>query len=188
MNQHTPFDYIPPEQEQESEAVLFENTHMRDKSFWREFLTYSNFKRPPSVACYTIMAFVFIYSLIQTLTSDETFLFGLVFPPLFCLLMLVFTLTGIKTALKREQENGNGAQITYLTRISDAKICLETSLGTNYEIAFTTVKRVVQTKNYLMLQTPTKQCYPLKKDGFTKGSYEELCAFLRAKGYKVKTK
>ena len=188
MNQHTPFDYIPPEQEQESEAVLFENTHVRDKSFWREFFTYFNFMKPLSMACSIFMWIFFLINLILFVPFGKGSWLLAVLPPVCTLLVLLLTVSNIRISCKREQENGNGAQITYVTKISNEKVRLETSLGTNYEIAFTTVKRVVQTKNYLMLQTPTKQYCPIKKDGFTKGNYQELCAFLRAKGYKVKTK
>ena len=44
MDQHSTFDYTP-EQNGQNE-VLFENTHVRDKAFWKEFYTYAFLKRP----------------------------------------------------------------------------------------------------------------------------------------------
>jgi len=182
MDQQFETDYMPAE----SNEVLFESAHVRDKSFWREFLIYSNFRRP--IVAYIVMAVSFMYSLIKVFAYGEIFWFGLIFSPLFCLLMIAMTAHQIKIWGKREMENSNGEQRLYTLKITDDKICMEVSNGNKNEIAITSVRRVVQSKHYLLLQTLANQVYPIKKDSFTKGSYEELCAFLRAKGYKVKTK
>ncbi len=186
MEQQFESDYIPTEQT--PDTVLFENTHVRDKNFWREFFTYFNFMKPLSIACSIFLWTFFLINLILFVPLGHGSWLLAILPPVCTLLVLLLTVSNIKISCKREQETGNGTQITYTMQIYDTMVRLKSSLGHDFVLEFATVKRVVQTKHYLMLQTPTKQCYPIKKDGFTKGSYEELCAFLRAKGYKVITK
>jgi hypothetical protein len=186
MDQHSTFDYTPEQNGQHE--VLFENTHIRNKAFWKEFYTYAFFKRPFFIVCYIALALIFVVSLQMFFTHDDFSIIVLMLPPL-CLLFVVFiAVYSARLANKRETENGNGNPIVYTTEITSDTVRLQSSLGTNQEITLATVKRVVQTKHYLMLRTPTAQLYPIKKDGFTKGNYQDLCAHLRAKGLKVKTK
>lgn len=186
MDQHSTFDYTP-EQNGQNE-VLFENTHVRDKAFWKEFYTYAFLKRPTFILVYIAVGISFASTLLSIFTDRTPSLFGLIFPPLYLLFIVFIAVYSAKLANKRETENGNGNPIVYTTEITSDTVRLQSSLGTNHEITLATVKRIVQTKHYLMLRTPTAQLYPIKKDGFTKGTYKDLCAHLRAKGFKVKTK
>ena len=185
MDQHCSFDYVPEQNGQHE--VLFENTHVRDKAFWKEFYTYYFSKSPIFIIIYISMVLSFISGVVSFLDGNYA-LFRLIFPPLYLLFVVFIVVYSARLANKRETENGNGNPIVYTTEITSNTVRLQSTLGTNHEITFATVKRVVHTKHYLMLRTPTAQLYPIKKNGFTKGTYEDLCAHLRAKGFKVKTK
>ena len=186
MDQHSRFDYTPAQDGQNE--VLFENTHVRDKAFWKEFYTYAFLKRPIFILIYIACGISLAANILSIFTSSDHSPFGLVFPIVYGLFVWWVVARSIKMANKRENENGGGNPIVYTTEITNDTVHLQTTLGTNYEVALSTVKRVAQTKNYLMLRTPTAQFYPIKKDGFTKGTYEDFCAHLRAKGFKVKAK
>ena len=186
MDPHSTFDYTP-EQSGQNE-VLFESTHIRDKAFWKEFYTYAFLKRPIFILIYIAVGISLVANLLSFFTDGEPRPFGLVSPIVYALFVWWVVARSIKMSIKRENENGGGNPIVYTTEITNDSVRLQTTLGTNYEVSLSNVKRVVQTKHYLMLKTPTAQFYPIKKDGFSKGTYEELCAHLRAKGFKVKTK
>ena len=184
MNVHGPFDYIPTTES--SDEVLFENTHTRDKRFFSEFYTYSFFTRRAFVVIYSLMALLMVISIVELfLTGDCSWLSLLLFP-CYLLFVVFMRILSINTSVKRELENGNGAPILYTIRITDHKICWQTSLGTNFEYDLSHVRFVAQTKNYFLLQTAAKQFYPIKKDAFSKGTCESFLAFLRSKNYKVR--
>ena len=186
MDQHSTFDYTPEQNGQHE--VLFESTHVRDKAFWKEFYTYYFFKRPIFIALYILMTLAFFSALKDFFVGDDISIIAVMIPPLYILFVVFIAVYSARLANKRETENGNGNPIVYTTEITSDTVRLQSSLGTNHEITLATVKRVAQTKNYLMLRTPTAQFYPIKKDGLTKGTYEDFCAHLRAKGFKVKAK
>ena len=186
MDQHSTFDYTP-EQNGQNE-VLFENTHVRDKAFWKEFYTYAYFKRPIFILVYIAWGISFAATLFSMFTDRDYSPFGLIFPIAYVLLVWWVAARNIKISIKREAENGNGSVIVYTIEITNDTVTMHSTKGSTHELALASVKCVIQTKNHLMFQTQAAQLYPVKKDGFTKGTYENLCAHLRAKGFKVKTK
>ncbi len=186
MDQHCSFDYVP-EQNGQNE-VLFENTHIRDKAFWKEFYTYAFFKRPIFILVYIAMGISLVANLLSMFTDRDPSLFGIVFPIAYILFLWWVVARSIKMSIKREAENGNGSVIVYTIEITNDTVTMHSTKGSTHELALSSVKRVIQTKNHLMFQTQAAQLYPIKKDGFTKGTYADLCAHLRAKGFKVKAK
>ncbi|MBE6554435.1 MAG: YcxB family protein [Ruminococcaceae bacterium] len=186
MNTYGSFDYVP---EQECrDDVLFENTHSRDKQFFSEFYTYSYFTRRPMIILYSLMALYLVVTLVDLFLTGDCFWGTLWLLPLFLLFVLFMRALSVNASVKRELENGNGTPILYTIQFTDRKICLQTSLGTKMEIDLSMIRSVAQAKSYLLLQTAAKQVYPVKKDAFVKGSYEEFCVFLRSKNFKVKIK
>ena len=170
------------------EEALFENTHTRGKAFFKEFYTYYFFKRPIFVILYIIIACSFAINLIGFLLADSDSLVGVIVPVLYFLFVPGVSALNIRMATAREEENGNGSEIVYHVKVTDTTVGYSTSLGTQYEMELSKIKKVYTTKNYILLQTPTKQVYPIKKDGFTKGTYTEFCAFLQSKNFNIKTK
>lgn len=181
MDQQNAFDYIPDQ----FGEVLFEGVQEHDKQFYREFFTYSYFKRPVQIVISALMLlyliaafFVFFY------WGDGFWLF---IPVFYFSLMAVLCIKGIKASWAREQEISNGIPVTTTVRITEFGIIQTNTLGTRYEVDFAKIKWVFTTKSYLFLQTSANLCFSIKKDALTIGNYEALCAFLRSKGYKVKS-
>ena len=184
MDQNNMLDHASAQ----SEEVLFENIHTREKSFFREFYTYYFFKRPIFFVVHILIAASFIINLLDFFLGDSNSLLGVIAPVLYVLFVFWVSILSTRTATAREKENGNGSEIVYKVQVTDATVDYSTSLGNKYEMEFLKIKKVYTTKNYILLQTPTKQVYPIKKDGFTKGTCAEFCAFLQSKNFNIKTK
>lgn len=185
MEQQRLFDYIPGQQG--PDEVLFESAHVRDKSFWREFYGFSLFKRPFNVVISVFMALYFVGFLFLWIFGGD-FSGALIIPIIWVALVAFLYFKNVKISLAREEEISNDTPTVYTIRITNSGMTYTSSLGTKHETDLSKIKKVWITKHYLMLQTPSKLCFTVKKDGFTVGTYEEFCAFLRAKGFKVKTK
>ncbi len=169
-----------------TEDVLFENVHTRGKAFYREF--YINaFVRKPSFFIFTGFGVLYLLAAILTAVFDvaDSFWFGFVFLPLFWAMTAFFCWINIRTVSARERESLDGKEPRFVTQITADMLVCTTPLGGELQMELSKIKRVRQTKHYLLLQTPTRQMFPLAKDGFTKGTCEELCAFLRAKNINV---
>ena len=184
MDQNNMFDHASTQ----SEEVLFENIHTRSKAFFKEFYTYYFFKRPIFFVLHILMAASLIINLLDFFLGDSNSLVGVIAPALYVLFVFWASIVSARTASAREKENGNGSEIVYHVKVTDTTVGYSTSLGNKYEMEFSKIKKVYTTQNYILLQTPTKQVYPIKKDGFTKGTYTEFCAFLQSKNFNIKTK
>ena len=170
----------------EEEGVLFENTHLRDRKFFKAFYTFYFFKRPILTALYIVMALSVAVNLISFFLGEKDSLQWTIAPILWFLLVLFLWWRNIKVATARQKESGNGEVIVYTIKIFEDRILYKTSLGTTMIFEIAGIKRIDCTKSYLLLRTTAYQIIPIEKDCFTKGTYEEFCDFLRTKGYKVK--
>ncbi len=175
-------DYIPQRE------ALFENHHVRDKAFFKEFYASLLLKRPIMIASGILMLVCFVFNLLSELILEESSLYLFILPPAIFALALFSYWINVRTMTRREAELSSGEPLFYLTRIYAEELEMTSKLGGELKIALSTIKTVKATKQYLLLGTAAKQYFPIKKDGFTVGTCEELCAFLRAKGYRFTTK
>jgi hypothetical protein len=79
----------------------------------------------------------------------------------------------------------DGEEARLKVSVTERAIIIDAPRGERADVKYSTVKSAHATKHYLLLKTHAKVIYTISKDGFGKGSYEELCAFLRAKGIKI---
>ena len=179
---HNVMDAVP----EKDGDVLFENVHVRDRKFFKEFYTFFFFKRPILIALYMIMALSITVNLISFFLGEKDSLLWTITPILWFLLVLFLWWRNIKVATARQKESGNGEWIVYTIKILEDRILYETSLGTTMEFGMGKIKRISRTKSYLLLRTSASQIIPIQKDAFEQGTYEDFCEFLRSKGYKVK--
>ena len=171
---------------EEENEVLFENTHVRDGKFLKEFYAFSFFKRPILIVIYVIMALSATVNVISFIMGTRESLMWAIGPLLWFLLVVFLYKRNVSVGLKRQMEDGNGKLIVYTIKVLEDRILYKTSLGTEMTFELPRIKRVNATKSYLLLQTFAYQMIPVQKDCFTKGSCEDFCEFLRSKGYKVK--
>ncbi|MBE6628900.1 MAG: YcxB family protein [Ruminococcaceae bacterium] len=171
---------------EEEAEVLFENIHVRDGKFFKEFYSFTFFKRPLLIALYVSMVLSVITNVVSFIMGTRERLVWTIGPILWFLLIFFIYKRNVSVGLKRQMEDGNGKLIVYTVKVLEDRILYKTSLGTEMTFELQKIKRVNCTKSYLLLQTFAYQMIPVQKDCFTKGSYEDFCEFLRAKGYKVK--
>ena len=92
----------------------------------------------------------------------------------------------VHTWNKRQNELSLDQPVVYTTQFFEDRFIAKTSNGASHEIRYSVVPKYASTKSYGFLITKARQSFPIGKDGFTKGTYEDFCDFLKAKGYKVK--
>lgn len=158
--------------------ILFENTYTRTEDVAKEIFRYVFFKRKPLIA----LGALFLMALILNAYTGNWTIVTLC---IFLALVFVFGYSrNVKLTVRRDEEISQNP-ITVNTVVTDGYIQPAFSVGSVYKIYFRDIKQAAQTKNYILLTTKAMQIYAFRKDGFTKGTPEELIAFLRTKGYKL---
>ena len=87
--------------------------------------------------------------------------------------------------MAREKEVSANGEILYTITVNEETITHKSSLGSEFFIGFSSIKKAYQTKHYIVLQSEAKQLYILKKDGFVVGNCDNFTKFLEMKGYKI---
>ena len=168
----------------------FENKYTKDKESIREYLNYFYFRKPILMVLNIFFALIFVFTV-------ASFFYPPIFPysglkALYIVLPLfIWTVTilryfkALKLSVMRDREINNGNQIDMHYIVSDEKVevCCE-SIETKNSVYLSQVKKVVKTKNFIILITEAKLSFVLRKDSFTKGTSEGLLYFLRKKGIK----
>ena len=175
------------------EPVLVENVHVRGEVTYREIYRHVMFGGALNVS---LMALIVLGTLglcasIGTIIAagKEPALFywcaaafGLIYIPLFKIYPYHYY---VKFALARDAEMLDGDPARLVVSVAERAIIIDAPRGDHVEIGYDIIKNAHETKHYLLLKTHSKVIFTVAKDGFTKGSYEELCAILRAKGIKI---
>ncbi len=176
------------------EPVLFANVHVRDEQTYRELYRQIMFGGVLNVLALTIIAIAAaaMCALIgaSIAAGNEVPLwywcaaaFALIYIPLFKIYPYRYY---VRFAVARDAEMLEGEEVRLTVSATERAIIIDAPRGEHVELKYETVKRADQTKHYLLLKTHAKVIYTVSKDGFTKGSYEDFCAFLRTKGIKIR--
>ncbi|MBQ9807033.1 MAG: YcxB family protein [Clostridia bacterium] len=184
-------DYYPNAQEtavdqevRESEP-LFENTHIRDKRFFQEF-----YKRalltPLHIVIYILIGLAFLSGVFAYIFEQRLLWASLIAPICYYAIVIAVYFSNVRIWSKRQTELSPDQPIVYTTQFFEDHMIVKISSGASHEVNYAVAPKLAATKNYVFLITKARQSFPIKKDGFTKGTYEDFCDFLRAKGYKVK--
>lgn len=161
----------------------FENKHSIDKPFLGELYFYQFFLSPAAL----ILTGVLLLALILLVADGGAFrIFGPIYILLFIGSRVYRYFRTVKNYQKRYLEVGEGKEVENTTLVYEDYLHLSTSNGGNNKLPLDRIKNSFSTKNYYFLRSESKLCYAFKKDGFTKGSLEEMIAFLKGKGLKVK--
>lgn len=162
----------------------FENRHKIDKPFLKELYFYQIFLSPSALILTAILAAAL---LLLAFSGGGSFrIVGPLYLLLFIGLRVYRYFRTVKSYEKRYLEVGEGTEVENTTLVYEEYLHLSTSNGGNNKLPLNRIKNSFSTKNYYFLRSESKLCYAFKKDGFTKGSLEEMIAFLKGKGLKVK--
>lgn len=163
------------------DEILFEGTHIRDKAFYKELGTYLVFQRPIMLVLHFIVLLTITFGFCNGVTNKVVLVITFLFYAL-CIFMLYNNYVSL--SYKREMEQSNGIPVEITVFITESQITHINALGASVKIEISTIKRVNRSKNYVILISKTRQMYIIDKRKFTKGTPDELVAFLKSKGVK----
>ena len=168
---------------EEQDGILFENAHTRPKQMFRELYFCHYFKHPLLLVLHCLLLLSLIYHVAYWIlhgTPDAA-----IVSPLFCVLVVAaLYILQVRIAYKRELElSPTPIQYTVYTMQDHLSLC--STLGSKMDFEYTVIKKALKSKNYVFLITKAKHAIVVEKSGFTKGTYEEFCAFLRSKNIKI---
>ena len=165
--------------------TIFENIHTRDEAFYKEIYFHHYFKRK---ICRLIDIWVGISLLMGFLgflfeTRPDYTVYGCFV--VIALLRIIMYRRIVKVSMARQKEISASGDILYTITVTEDSITHKSSLGSEYSIGFSSIKKAYQTKNYIILQSGARQWYIFKKDGFVMGNCDDFKKFLETKGYKI---
>jgi len=114
----------------------------------------------------------------------QTGFLGIAFCIIYYGVCVLFYFLSLSTLKKRVKEMYGGKYPTDIAYFTDDELHYFTPGRPEITVALQSVKRFEQTKNLVLLYTKTRAMFAFHKDGFTKGTAEELKAFLKEKGVK----
>lgn len=163
--------------------VLFESTHVRNKSFFKEIYFDLYYKRGLHLVLIIVMGILLVTNLILVVLGDEKIFSNILFSTVFLLFHYLMYRRAVKTSMAREHEVSGNGTIFYTISIFEDKISHKSSLGSEYFVEFSKIKKTYETANYILLQSEARQLYVMDKNNFTIGECDECIKFLREKGY-----
>ncbi len=165
--------------------VLFENSHIRDKEGTKDVYGYICFRRPIIIVFYVIFALHILANIYNAIAIDIYYGYYIFFPVIWVALVVFLYNKRVNTTIKRDLEL-HGKAIEFTLRVTEDMIKLSQSTGSEFQINYRDIKKVVQTRKYIYLWSKTNMLYPFKKDAFTVGNADEFLLFLKNKGMKLK--
>ncbi len=164
--------------------ILFKNSFKKTEEWVKKTNKYSLFKAPLarvlSVICVVLLVWD-VYQLAVWRKFDLLFWFVPIF--VFVWRWIVYARMN-KITLKRNLELfGENPEV--ISEVTNELIRQYHQNGTEYKIHYDTIKKVVFTKNYILLWSKANILYSFKKDGFSVGNQTEFLMFLQSKGIKV---
>lgn len=164
---------------------IFENQYIRDRQTAKEISASIYFKRPISLAVLILCGICFAVNLFNLLMGFDAYIYGLIFPPVYVLFWLYSYQMFKKSLVKRDAETFKG-DVVITTGVYEDHITVTASNGSVVELEFDKIKKISLTKNYILIISKARLIYVLKKDSFTKGSFEEFTEYIKNKGIKIK--
>ena len=165
--------------------VLFENRYIKDKEGTKDVYSYIYFRRPIIIVFYVIFALHILANIYNAIAIDIYYGYYIFFPVIWVALVVFLYNKRVNTTIKRDLEL-HGKAIEFTLRVTEDMIKLSQSTGSEFQINYRDIKKVVQTRKYIYLWSKTNMLYPFKKDAFTVGNTDDFLLFLKNKGMKIK--
>ena len=160
--------------------ILFENRFVRTKEILQEFYRHAYFKNPVILGGDLALLALLAVSLI--LWGTHLPLAVVIVVPVVAAAQFLTYTRAVNAVVKRDAELTNGGGLEVVVTVTPEKLVNTDSTGAALELPYDKVKKVVQTKRLILLQSEAKFWYLLPKDTFTRGTPEEFLAFLKTKG------
>ncbi len=165
---------------------IFENKFTRDKEWAKDTFGYIYFHRPMKKIFDVFFAMSWFFGFMSIIVINDNIEWFLLVAPVIWWAFTLFSYSkSINTSLKRDLEL-HGKAIEVITVATDDMIKYSQATGSEFQLSYSDIKRVVQTKRFIYLWSKTNILYTFKKDSFTVGCHEDFLLFLKKKGIKVK--
>ena len=162
---------------------LFENHYIRDEAMFREFFRRTQLLSPASIIGYLCCGYLLFNFIVAWAVLGYFELYLLLFAAGLLGFYWLLYRRSIKLTMNRELEMSSGKPLEQ--RLVVTEDCFIGYAPTSsVEIPFDSVKKVLQTRNLILVCTKAKQAFVFPKATFTKGTPEEFLAFLKSKGIK----
>lgn len=164
--------------------ILFTSSYISNQALSKEVYSYLYFKRRFALICQAIMILAWVYGLVEGIFHQNYNWILLGFVPLYLLIRYLSYHYQVRAVMKRNYEM-YGNEITVETIVTEEYIQSNASTGAVMKVEYCNIRKAVQTKNLILLQTKANVVLIFPKADFTKESREEFLAFLRGKGIKA---
>lgn len=155
---------------------LFINRYVRDEAVYREVYQYNLFKRPLSLTLCVLMGLCFLANLVPLLMGEPA-PDALFIAPVFFVLLYICYRRQTSLSVKRDLENcGHPPTVVYEVTEAGIRLLFETNPVST--VSFSQIRRVMETKHLILLQSEAKLLHIFHKDGFVVGSVPEFNKFL----------
>lgn len=163
---------------------MFKNEITLTKDIVKEYQTAFWIKRKGAGLYMIFLAVIFIVGIITAITgildnkmNYYTYLF--IGVPVFCILIITLRIhNDIRTEYQRLYELNHGEYQVLVYEISDQIIKYNPSTKGSSTINFSQIVKVFDTKNLIILLMRGNMIIPIKKDGFTLGSYDDCKTYI----------
>lgn len=162
-----------------------------DKKYAKPVHKFLYFERPSMSVRTVIMVVMFVLSVALVIYSAVMNVFRLtsVLPLILCVVYFVVRFVGYRLALNtylRRFDETYGDNENFVTvTATDEGMHFETSMRGEQTIAWKSVRKIYIRKEFAVIYTNARLIYYLPREGFTKGSPEDLAAYARQKGVKA---
>ena len=165
-----------------------EATYVRDEKFAKEYFSYYSYRRPSGIIITVICILAIVSGLINVFAySYYPAIISIALGTYLLVLRGIRVKKSIKITLERDKESNHGNFVSLQNLVTENSIVVISSLnesGTEYEMSC--IEKAHRSKNYIYLITKAKLVIVFDINNFSKGTPEELIAFIRQKGIKIK--
>lgn len=162
--------------------------YIRDENFAKEFYSYHGYKRPAGIVLTVICILAIVSGVINVIAMQQYLAIVSIVLGIYILVLRVIRIKkSIKISLDRDKEGNRGNCVVLQNLVMENSIVVKSSLneaGTEYEISC--IERAYRSQNYIYLVTKSKLVIVFDINRFTKGTPEDLIAFIRQKGIRLK--
>ena len=164
---------------------LFENKYTRDKEWAKDAYSYIHFRRPIIIVFDVLFALYLIIGVFNSITTRIIDWYFITIPFIWCILIVFLYSKNVNTILKRDLEL-HGKVIEVNVTVTKDLIIQSQSTGSEFQLNYCDIKKVVRTKKYIYLCSKTNMLYSFKRDSFSIGVADDFLLFLKNKGINVK--
>lgn len=169
------------------DEIRFVNEYVRDKKAGEEIYGHRYFKSPNSILGYSIIAFYIATMLYYASVVHRIEFWMIVVLIAYLSIRPIQYFIYLNRFKKREEMLLHGKPSEVYVDLTDEKVFISRTETDQY-LLISDLKRVFETKNYIVPVAKQNMLIILHKDGFTTGDLDGFRAFLKDKGIKVKGK